>query len=342
MKNPWRRPRRSRAVLTGAVLCVATAAGIFAISHTRHGLAAIARASAGASAAPVPSVAPTTSPVAASGAQPVVPLAGPIPPGLAAQADELLDVRSGTVLAEHNANVQIAPASLAKMMTFDLTLQALSAGQVQLDTAIPLGPGVRRLSTTPGLSNMYLDLPPGTTVPLRTLMLGMMVASGNDAALAVAEDLGGTEAHFVAMMNAEAGKLGMARTHFENPEGLAATGQVTTAADMAILARHIWLRYPDLYGQFTDVASFTWKGTTFRNYNRLIGADPAVTGMKSGYWGGVGYHLVTTAEQGNTELVGVVMGTSGLQTSATISQTLLDWGFTHFRDVSIPWRKSVV
>jgi D-alanyl-D-alanine carboxypeptidase (penicillin-binding protein 5/6) len=250
-----------------------------------------------------------------------------------------MDTRTGQLLAASNPNLELAPASLVKMMTFDLALRALKNGTIQLNESVPLGPGVRKLSLTLGISHMYLDLPPGATVPFKTLMLGMMVASGNDAALAVAEYVGGTDAHFVAMMNAEAAKLGMAHTHFANPEGLAAPGQVTTALDMATLARHIVLTYPTVYREFTDVATFRWQHITFRNYNHLIGVDAAVTGMKSGYWGGVGYHLVTTAIQGHTELVGVVLGTSGLQVSAQVSQGLLNWGFAQFQDVQISWQR---
>lgn len=345
MYNPWRRPRRrARRILSvvGVVVLggLAVAAGLW----MRHGTRTVPAPAAGlpsAVAAAHRTALASKSPAAAppAGPAPLDATLGLAPPQVAARSYALVDARSGRVLADSQPNLQIAPASLAKLMTFDLTLKALAAGQIHLGDAVPLGPGVRTLSTTPGLSNMYLDLPPGATVPLHTLMLGMMVASGNDAALAVAEYVGGTDAHFVAMMNAEAAQLGMAHTHFANPEGLAAPGQVTTALDMATLARHIVLTYPTAYRQFTDVATFRWQHITFRNYNHLIGVDAAVTGMKSGYWGGVGYHLVTTAIQGHTELVGVVMGTSGLQVSAQVSQGLLNWGFAHFQDVQISWQR---
>ncbi len=254
----------------------------------------------------------------------------------------LMDTRTGQILSEDNQNVEIAPASLVKMMTFDLALRALQSGTIQLSESVPLGPGVRTLSRTKGISHMYLDLPPGATVQFKDLMLGMMVASGNDAALAVAEAVGGTQTQFVAQMNAEAAKLGMTDTHFVNTNGLPGTGQVTTAMDMAILARHIVLTYPNLYAQFTDVPSFTWTppgqhSITTANYNHLIGVDPAVTGMKSGYLGSSGWHLVTTASQNNTELVGVVMGTQSIGASAQLSQNLLAWGFSNFQDAQVQW-----
>ncbi len=332
----WRRTWRPLAV----VVVIAGAASLVVLHRGSHqALASQSRASAGASHA-VPAAATTTS-AAGPAAGSLAARDGIAPPAISAASYELMDVHTGQVLASANPDAQIPPASLAKLMTFDLTLRALAEGRIHLTDTVPLGPGVRTLSTTPGLSNMSLDLPPGATVSLQNLLLGTMVASGNDAALAVAEYVGGSEAAFVSMMNAEAAKLGMTRTHFVNPNGIQAPGQVTTAADMATLARHVWLTYPTMYSRFTDAEYFTWDGITFRNYNDLIGVDPTVTGMKSGYWGGVGWHLVTSAQQGNTELVGVVMGTASEIASAQLSQTLLNWGFAHFLDTQVSWTKTL-
>lgn len=335
-----RRIRRRRTLTLAVIGAAGVAAVLIAVHGTRH-RAPVASRTAAAPAAGIASSG--AGPAGASGAATptLAAAAGIAPISLAAVSYELLDVRTGRVLVAVNPDQEIAPASLAKLMTFDLTLQALAAGRIHLTDAVPLGPGVRTLSATRGLSNMYLDLPPGATVPLQQLMLGAMVASGNDAALAIAEYVGGTDAHFVSMMNAEAAKLGMTHTHFANPNGLDVSGQVTTAADMAILARHVWLTYPKVYAQFTDVPTFTWRGIVFHNYNALIGVDSAVTGMKSGYWGGVGWHLVTSAQEGSTELVGVVMGTATLPASAQISRTLLDWGFAHFSDVRVGWTQAL-
>lgn len=303
-------------------------------------LALTLSASAAAAAATTPAAIPADMAPAAVG------VPAPILGG-AARAYVLMDTRTGEILSEANPNLELAPASLVKMMTFDLALRALKNGTIHLDENVPLGPGVRQLSLTPGISHMYLDLPPGATVPFKDLMLGMMVASGNDAALAVAEAVGGSEAQFVAQMNQEAAKLGMTGTHFGNTNGLPATGQVTTALDMAVLARHIVLTYPD-YTQFTDVPTFKWTpppptppAPTVRNYNHLIGVDTAVNGMKSGYLGRVGWHLVTTASQNNTELVGVVLGTATIGASAQLSQNLLNWGFQNFQDERVQWSRDL-
>ena len=333
MYSSGRSRRRFRPTrVLGLLVVVAALVAVVLVVHHRHHPTTPSTSAAAPSSTQTPgAAAPST--LAAS--------AGLTPPAIAAASYELLDVRTGEVLVAKNPEQQIPPASLAKLMTFDLALRALADGRIHLTDPVPLGPGVRTLSRTPGLSNMYLDLPPNATVPLQQLMLGMMVASGNDAALAVGEYVGGTASNFIAEMNAEAAKLGMTHTHFVNTNGINAPGQETTAADMAILARHIWLTYPTTYAQFTDVTTFTWQHITFHNYNQLIGVDQAVTGMKSGYWGGVGYHLVTTAQQGQTELVGVVMGTASLGASAQISQTLLNWGFAHFQDVTVPWSRAL-
>lgn len=338
-----RRPRAAAIGIAFAVVLVGGAA-IFAAHHPHTGAAGtLAKTSSPAAVAPPqgPQIAPAAIGIA------------PLQFGGSVHSYVLMDTRTGQILSESNQNVQIAPASLAKMMTFDLALRALQSGTIQLNQSVPLGPGVRTLSRTPGISHMYLDLPPAATVQFKDLMLGMMVDSGNDAALAVAEAVGGPQTQFVAMMNAEAAKLGMTRTHFVNTNGLPGTGQVTTALDMAILARHIVLTYPTLYAQFTDVPQFTWNPPgpgqhpiTVANYNHLVGVDPAVTGMKSGYLGSSGAHLVTTASQNNTELVGVVMGVPGPQSaaidaSAQLSQQLLAWGFNNFQDTQVQWGRDL-
>lgn len=321
------------------IVAVLVAAGGLTVHALHHTAPAAKSGQAPAAAAATTPSGPTVAPVAQGMALPAL--------GGQVASFVLMDARTGQILSEANPNLQLAPASLVKMMTFDLALRAISQGSIQLTQNVPLGPGVRTLSRTPGISDMYLDLPPNATVEFKTLMLGMMVPSGNDAALAVAEAVGGTATHFVSEMNAEAAKLGMTDTHFVNTNGLPGTGQVSTALDEAILARHILLTYPTLYSQFTDVEWFTWTPPgqkavgPVRNYNLLIGTDSAVTGMKSGYLPSVGWHLVTTAAQGNTELVAAVMGTATQQASAQISQTLLDWGFANFQDQQVNWTQGL-
>jgi D-alanyl-D-alanine carboxypeptidase (penicillin-binding protein 5/6) len=271
--------------------------------------------------------------------------AGPAPgvapaaaPAVAAQAAELLDAHSGQVLFALQPHLRMQPASLAKIMTFDLALQAMAEGRARPETPVPVGTDAWRLGQYPGGSTMFLL--PNVPVPLADLLTGMMVPSGNDAALAIADFLAGGEAAFVQRMNAEAQALGLRDTHFANASGLEAEGQYTTAADVAELARHIWLTYPD-FGRYTNLASFTWNKITQQNFNRLIGRDPRVFGLKSGHLTVAGYHLVATAQQGDTALIAVVLGTRSLQASADESEKLLDWGFSHFHDVRVDWKAAL-
>ena len=271
-------------------------------------------------------------------ARPAEAMAAVAPPTVSATSYELMDEQSGAVLAAGNAEARMQPASLAKMMTFDLALRALVGGQASTGTMVPVGLDAWQPFQGQDVSRMWLL--PNVPVSFGNLLLGLMVSSGNDAAVALADFLGGSQTAFVGEMNAEAQRLQMKNTHFVNAHGLQAPGQYSTAADMALLARHIWLTYPD-FRQYTDPLSFTWDKITTRNYNYLIGADPRVFGLKSGYLSSVGYHLVATASQGGENLIAVVMGTSSLQASANQDQQLLNWGFAHFHDTPLSWKALV-
>ena len=274
--------------------------------------------------------------VAASAGAPAA--AAPVPPAIASTAVVLMDQRSGQVLFSHDADTRVGPASLAKMMTFDLALAAIASGQAQAAAPVPVGVDAWRISLNPADSRMFLL--PNVPVPLKDLLIGMMVPSGNDAALAVADFLGGTEAGFVSKMNVEAARLGMTSTHFVNSHGLGAPTQLTTATDMAVLARHIWSTYPD-FRQYTSLPSFTWDKITQRNWNRLVGTDPRVFGLKSGHLSATGYHLVATATGGDLQLIAVVLGAPTLEASANDDEELLNWGFANFHDVQVNWQASV-
>jgi len=258
----------------------------------------------------------------------------PAPPTIAAQAAELLDARTGQVLYALNPTLEGQPASLAKMMTFDLVLKAIAAGSVTPATMIPVGVDAWQLSLNQDVSRMYLL--PNVPVSLHNLLVGLMVPSGNDAALALADYFGGSEQGFVAQMNTEAQSLGLQHTMFQTSGGLPANNQYSTAADMALLARHIWSTYPD-FTQYTDIQSFTWNAVTQSNYNALIGVDPRVNGLKSGYLAESGYHLVATATSGDTQLIAVVLGTATMQASADEDEKLLDWGFASYHDAQLDW-----
>ena len=259
----------------------------------------------------------------------------PAAPTFHAVSAEVMDARSGAVLLARNVEREVQPASLAKMMTFDLTLRAMAQHRLTPATMVPISRSavLMSLCTACQTANMYLGK--GTPVSAANLLKGLMISSGADASIALADYLGGSQANFVAMMNREAARLGMDHTHFVNPHGLYAKGQYSTAGDMALLARHIWLTYPKFY-QYTDLSSFTWAHVTAVNYNWLIGhhMDSAVNGLKSGFVG-QGWHLVATAHKGGQEEIAVVMGTPTEQASAVDDQSLLNWAFGHFHDVPL-------
>jgi len=223
-----------------------------------------------------------------------------------------------------------------------LALRATGEGRAQPSTMVTIPQSAKNMSATPGTSEMYLG--DSTAVSLGDLLKGLMVSSGNDAAIAIADFLAGDQAAFVALMNQEARKLGMDHTHFVNPHGLPASDEYSTAADMAVLAAHIMETYPD-YPQYTALPSYTFAGITTDNYNGLIGKDPAVNGMKSGYISSA--HLVATATQNGTQIVAVVMGVTApteaqaLQQAATDDAELLQWAFNNFHEVSMSWSRQL-
>jgi D-alanyl-D-alanine carboxypeptidase (penicillin-binding protein 5/6) len=246
---------------------------------------------------------------------------------IGAESYVLMDAVSGRVLAEWRADRRIEPASLTKLVTFDLALSAVADGEATMASPVPIGPDVRRLDHRSGITLMGLDAA-GPTVPLRELLLGAILPSGNDAALAIADFLGGSPRGFAAQMNDLANRIGMQRTYFVNPNGLTAAGQLTTAHDMAILARHIWLVHPG-FAAFTAARSFRWQGTVLYNDNPLIRSDPRVFGMKGGWLPTSGYNLVIIARQGGRTLIAVAMGSQGFGENARAVETLLNWGFAH-------------
>lgn len=251
------------------------------------------------------------------------PVRAAFPPPVHAEAYEVMDARTGAVLGVWHPDLRIAPASLAKLATFDLALRALRRHDASLATPVPIGTAVRTLAREPGITLMGLNRA-GPTVSLNNLLLGMILPSGNDAAVAVANYLAGSVAAFAHEMNALAVRLHMPATHFDNPDGLPGRHQVTTAAGMALLARHIWTTYPD-FARFTARRSFEWLGTTIPNIDPLLGCDPRVVGMKGGWLPSSGFQLVTVAEQGTRAVIVVVLGSATLQASDHAAERLVDW-----------------
>lgn len=280
-------------------------------------------------------------PVAAT--QPAWQALAPQPPEMAARAWMLLDLSSGQTLAAGNADQALPPASLTKLMTAYLVFDALRSGRLSLDQKLLISERARR---QPG-SRMFLDA--GMRVPVEDLIKGLLVQSGNDGALALAEGVAGSMESFVTRMNAQAQVLGMRATHFVNPTGLPVEGQHSTAQDLAVLAQRLLRDFPE-YAHFYSIRKYRYAGTppaNDSNRNLLLFRDPSVDGMKTGHVEAVGYSMIATAQRefphlgtagavpGPRRLLVVVLGASSEQARAAEAQKLLNWGYTAFESVKL-------
>ncbi len=219
------------------------------------------------------------------------------------------------------------PASLAKIMTFYMVLDALEQKRITLDTMMPISEQAWRLSMDQSVSRMFLGV--GQKVAVRDLLYGLMVSSGNDAAVALAEYLGGSAEGFTAQMNAKAKELGLEETHFTNPDGLPAEDEYTTAFDMVRLGRMLVTNHPEAL-TYTGAKEFTFDKIKQPNFNSLLFYDSRVDGIKTGHVEEAGYHLVATARSNGTRLVSAVMGTPSSEKRRVETEKLLDWGFRTF------------
>lgn len=233
----------------------------------------------------------------------------------------VMDVTSGRVLSEHGAHTERYPASLTKLMTLELAFEALHAGRLKLDTRIPVS------RAAAGVQRMRLDLRPGQTITVRQAILGMTTLSANDAATALGEYLGhGSIERFARAMTARAHALGMLHTSFRNPSGLPDPEQVVDAYDMAVLARHILVTYPQ-YRYMFAVPSFVFEGRVIHNLNGMLGHYPGVIGMKTGYTDAARFNVVTAAVRDGRLLVGVELHAQSWSMAYGTMGKLLDAGF---------------
>jgi len=246
------------------------------------------------------------------------------PPELAVKAYLLKDFNSNRVLAEQQSQNRVEPASLTKLMTAYLSFKALQAGQLKLDQTLPISEKAWRVEG----SKMFVDTT--MTVTVDELLHGMIIQSGNDASIALAEGIGGTEDAFAAKMNKEAARLGMKNTHFMNATGLPDAQHYTTAYDLSLLATALITDFPDQYKRLYSVKEYTYNKITQPNRNRLLWLDPTVDGMKTGHTDSAGFCLISSAKRGEHRLISVVLGAANDNARATESQKLLNYGYQFF------------
>jgi serine-type D-Ala-D-Ala carboxypeptidase (penicillin-binding protein 5/6) len=250
----------------------------------------------------------------------------------------LMEVSTGQVLASSGAHRHLPPASLDKLMTLYLVLQAVRGRQISLDTSVTVSADAWRIGRTAESSRMFLNV--GDVVPVRDLLSGLMVASGNDAAEALAETVGGSGEQFVTLMNAQAARLGMHDTHYVTPHGLPAPDEYTSAWDVALLARRILLDFPDVV-QITGERYEAYGGIRQANWNNLVFRDPRVDGLKTGHTSEAGFSIAATAQQDGMRLLAVVMGAPTLRRRTDLAEGLLAQGFGRYALVSVPWQRVV-
>tara|TARA_R110001592_G_scaffold295594_2_gene565656 strand:- start:3015 stop:4175 length:1161 start_codon:yes stop_codon:yes gene_type:complete len=257
----------------------------------------------------------------------------PSPPQIEATAYILVDATSGAVLAEHNADMPLPPASLTKMMTAYVLASEVEAGRISQDDMVVVSENA--WSQNPvfaGSSLMWIE--PGKDVSIEDLERGIVISSGNDATVAVAEHIAGSEAVFSEMMNTQAQALGMKDSYFVNSHGLPDPNHVVTARDLATLAGAMIRDFPGHYAIYKE-PEFTYNNIRQYNRNSLLGEDPSVDGLKTGHTKEAGYCLVASAERRGMRLISVVMGTKSTKARKNETRSLLNYGFRFFETVEV-------
>ncbi len=248
----------------------------------------------------------------------------PAPPAINAKGYILIESTTGHVLAQKNPDEKLEPASLTKIMTAYVVFGEILAGRLGLDDEVTVSEKAWR---TEG-SRMFIEV--NTRVRVEDLLQGMIVQSGNDASVALAERVAGTEETFAVMMNQAALSIGMTATNFRNATGLPAADHYSTARDMAMLARALITEFPEFYGRWYSQREYTYNGITQRNRNALLWRDNSVDGVKTGMTEAAGYCLVASARRDQMRLISVVMGTPNANARASASQSLLGYGFQFY------------
>ena len=240
----------------------------------------------------------------------------------------LMDYATGNVLAGENVDTPVEPASITKVMTSYVIAAEMAAGKIKPTDQVLMSEYAWRTGGA-GTDGSYSGFEVNKTAPLLDMEKGMVVQSGNDAAIALAEHVAGSEAAFAQLMNAYAKKIGMKNSHFVNPHGLPAEGHITTARDLAILGRALIRDFPEAYA-YNSIKELTVGPITQPNRNLLLWRDPSVDGIKTGHTAAAGYCLMASAKRDDQRLISVVMGNTSENQRAVDSQALLNWGFRFF------------
>ncbi len=257
-----------------------------------------------------------------------IPVTTPAPPSVQGSAWVLVDDATGQVLAGHEEDARVEPASITKVMTSYVVSAEIAAGKISLDDEVPISENAWR-GGGGGTDGSTSFLPVNSKVKLRDLLEGMIVQSGNDASIALAEYVAGSESSFADLMNAHAQRLGLVGTHYVNAHGLSAPEHYSSAHDIARLAHALIHDYPEEYAYYA-VKEFTFNGIRQYNRNSLLWKDDSVDGIKTGHHSGAGYCLAASARRGEQRLISVVMGSTSEKQRAEDSLALLNWGFRFF------------
>ena len=284
---------------------------------------------AAAAAAPVP-VPATAAASAAASAAPI-----PTPPALDARAYILVDYQSARVLAQSHADDRAEPASLTKLMTAYVVFKALAENRLKITDMVTISEHAWRAEG----SRTFVQV--GTQIPADILIKGMIVQSGNDATIALAERVGGTEAAFAQMMNEYARRLGMKGSNFQNSDGLPAPNHYTTARDVATLAAALIRDFPQYYPLFS-LRQFMWNNIRQDNRNGLLDKDPTVDGLKTGHTDSAGFCLASSANRNGMRLISVVMGAPSVKAREDASAALLSYGYTFFETLRVKTAKETI
>ena len=283
--------------------------------------AALSVAAIGLALAQSPQPAPVPAP-------PAPEVATPPPPSITGTAWLLMDYQTGQVLAGENIDEQLEPASITKVMTSYVIASELQAGRITEDDQVMMTENAWRKGGA-ATGGSFSGFEVNQTARLLDMEIGMAVQSGNDAAIALAEHVAGTEEAFASLMNANAQRLGMSNSHFVNSHGLSEENHYSSARDLAVLGRALIRDFPDIYAH-NKIREFTVGPITQRNRNRLLWRDDAVDGIKTGHHSGAGYCLMPSAQRDDQRLISVVLGSSGEAQRANDSMALLNWGFRFF------------